>query len=94
MVKVWLLLSYCQINWAGIVKLFVNIYEYFYAEKYKDKAEFIKELSDSHGQLVRQVLTQIGIILIVYRFFQFLDLPKKIKEIPTAVPTEVDEEIN
>lgn len=97
MVKVWLLLSYCQINWGGVVKLFVNIYEYFFAEKYKDKAELIKELSESHGQLVGQVLTQIGTILIVYRFFQSLEPPRKIRGPLTAMPTEKDqgiEEIN
>ncbi|XP_034482132.1 uncharacterized protein LOC117787663 [Drosophila innubila] len=88
MVKVWLLLSYCQINWAGVIKVFVNIYEYFFAEKNKDKAEFMKELSEAHAPLVGRVMAQIGIILIIYRFYETLEPPTKIRGPLTKMSVE------
>lgn len=88
MVKVWLLLSYCQINWPGVTKLFVNTYEYFLAERYKDQAEFIKELNETHAPLMGRVMSQIGIILVIYRFYQTLEPPTKIRGPITKMPAE------
>ncbi|KAM8709954.1 hypothetical protein ACLKA7_016713 [Drosophila subpalustris] len=88
LVKVWLLLSYCQINWGGVLKMFVKIFEYFTTENYKDKAEFTKELSEIYAPLAGHVLAQIGIILMIYRFYLTLEPPKTIRGPLTPPPAE------
>ncbi|XP_030571269.1 uncharacterized protein LOC115770214 isoform X2 [Drosophila novamexicana] len=79
MVKIWLLMAYAQIQWGDVGKMFYNMYEYVFTDKYKSKQEFMQEISDAYASLIGQVLARIGIILIVYRFFKSLEFPMKIK---------------
>ncbi|KAH8415504.1 hypothetical protein KR222_001217, partial [Zaprionus bogoriensis] len=93
MTKVWLLLSYCQIEWRAVINLFVNVYEYLYTDKYKDKQEFVQELGELHAPIIGRVLSQCGIILIMYKFFKSLEPPKmklkiKLGKMATELKTE------
>lgn len=72
----WLVVAYLQIKWQSVIDVSILIYEYYFSEHNKSKQEFLTELSDVYGPIIGQVLTRIGIILIVYRFFKSLE-PKK-----------------
>ncbi|KAH8302288.1 hypothetical protein KR044_004815, partial [Drosophila immigrans] len=71
-VRVWLLVSYSLIDWTSIGKLFTNIYEYFFTDRYPDKSEFLLEIKEAYGPLMGQVMAKAGIILIIYRFYKSL----------------------
>ncbi|EDW19531.2 uncharacterized protein LOC6583385 [Drosophila mojavensis] len=75
-IRLWLVVAYLQIKWQSVIDVSILIYEYYFSEHNKSKQEFFTELSDVYGPIIGQVLTRIGIILIVYRFFKSLE-PKK-----------------
>ncbi|XP_032597235.1 uncharacterized protein LOC116805963 [Drosophila grimshawi] len=76
LVKLWLLTSYVQIKWDAVGLMFHNIYEFYFTEKYNTTEEFLEDLSHIHGSILGQVLSRIGIILLIYRYYLLLKKEK------------------
>ncbi|XP_060654764.1 uncharacterized protein LOC132790295 [Drosophila nasuta] len=78
-IRIWLLMSYTLIDLTSICKCFAKLFEYFFTNKYPDKSEFILEIRDTYCPLMGEVMARIGIILTIYRYYQSLQPPVKIR---------------